>query len=134
MGRSILAIATGFVLIFVLAMGTNLLLGAVAPDMVVASGTTNPAALVLSLAYVAVYAIAGCYLAARLAPLHPMRHALILGVLGLAFNLVGAVTMWDQVPAWYNLAGPALAMPYAWIGGRIRERELSRTGALAPAS
>jgi len=129
MGRSIFAIAAGFLLIFALVTGTNIALAAAAPDVFPASGiVTDPLALVLALAYVAVYAIAGCYLAARLAPSQPMRHALILGALGLAFNVLGVVLTWGQVPAWYSLAGLALTMPYAWIGGRIRERQLERSG------
>lgn len=129
MGRSIFAVLAGFVLIFALAMGTNVLLGAVAPELFVASGVvTDPFALVLSLAYVAVYAIAGCYLAARLAPSRPMRHALVLGALGFVFNVLGVVMTWGQVPAWYNLAGLALTVPYAWIGGRLAERALDGEG------
>lgn len=125
MGRSILAVLAGFVLIFALATGTNLLLAAVAPDTFPGSGiVTDNVALVLTLVYVAVYAIGGCYLTARLAPSHPMRHALILGALGLAFNVMGVVATWGQVPAWYSLIGLVLTMPYAWIGGRIRENQL----------
>jgi hypothetical protein len=55
-----------------------------------------------------------------------MRHALILGVLGLIFNIAGTVAMWDTAPAWYHATALALVMPYAWIGGRIRERQLER--------
>lgn len=128
--RSIVAVATGFILIFVLAMGTNALLASLAPQTFPSSGiVTDPAALVLALVYVGVYAVGGCYVAARLAPRHPMRHALVLGALGLAFNVLGVVMTWGQVPAWYAFAGLALTMPYAWIGGRIRERELERAQA-----
>lgn len=125
--RSIAAVVTGFVLIGALSIGTNVLLSNVAPDLYPASGiVTDTGALLLALAYVAVYAIGGCYLTARMAPSRPMLHALVLGVLGLAFNVMGVVTTWGQVPAWYSLVGLALTMPYAWIGGRIRERELAR--------
>lgn len=76
--------------------------------------------------YVAVFAITGCYLTARLASSHPMRHALILGVLGLAFKIVGTITLWDMVPVWYHVLALALVMPYAWIGGRLREDQIVR--------
>lgn len=126
MFRSIAAVVIGFVLIAALSIGTNVLLSNLAPDLYPASGiVTDSGALVLALAYVAVYAIAGCYLTARLAPSRPMLHALVLGGLGLAFNVMGVVVTWGQVPAWYSLAGLALTMPYAWIGGRLRERELA---------
>jgi len=122
--RSILAIVAGFVAIGVLSIGTDAVL--------VAAGVLPPHGqpvgnhlLLLAQAYVAVYAIFGCWLAAYLAPSHPMRHALILGVLGLAFNLMNAVALWNLYPKWFTILSLALVMPYAWIGGRLRERQLS---------
>ncbi len=53
-----------------------------------------------------------------------MAHALALGVLGLIFNVLGAVARWDHAPAWYHVLALALVMPYAWLGGRLRERQL----------
>jgi hypothetical protein len=54
-----------------------------------------------------------------------MAHALVLGALGLAFNVAGTIAMWDTAPAWYHAVALALVMPYAWLGGRIRERQLA---------
>ncbi|HLM69359.1 MAG TPA: hypothetical protein VK358_17600, partial [Longimicrobium sp.] len=104
MVRSIVAVVTGFVLIAVLSLGTNVVLARVAPELYPESGiVTHTGALVLALLYVAVYAIAGCYLTARLAPSRPMLHALVLGALGLLVNVAGVVATWGQVPAWYSL-------------------------------
>jgi hypothetical protein len=79
--------------------------------------------LVLATAYRTVYSIAGCYLAARLAPNRPIRHALALGVVGLIVSTAGAITTWNGGPAygpkWYPLALIALAMPGAWAGGKL---------------
>lgn len=124
--RSILAIVAGFLFIAALAFGTGAALHAAgivpAPD----EPLTDTGQLLLETAYVAVFAIAGCWLAARLAPSRPMRHALILGLLGLAFNVMGAVTTWGQRPVWSVVLNLALVMPYAWIGGRLRELQLAR--------
>jgi hypothetical protein len=88
--------------------------------------------LLLSQALVGVYAIFGCWLAAALAPSRPMRHALILGALGLAFNLVMAPMSAARLPVWYLAVAIALVMPYAWAGGWLRERQLAaRAPALA---
>jgi hypothetical protein len=76
--------------------------------------------------YVGLFAVTGCYLTARLVPRRPMLHALVLGALGLAFNVAGSVAMWDTAPAWYHAASLALVMPYAWLGGRLHEVELER--------
>jgi hypothetical protein len=55
-----------------------------------------------------------------------MKHAVALGVLGLIFSLIGAVMVWTTAPVWYHVVSLALVMPYAWIGGRLRENELER--------
>jgi hypothetical protein len=80
----------------------------------------NDKLFVLATAYRIVFGIAGCYLAARLAPDRPMKHALILGVVGLVLSIAGAAAMWDAGPAWYSLAIIAIALPCAWVGGKLR--------------
>lgn len=124
--RSILAIVAGFLFIGALSFGTDAAL--------IAAGLYPPhpvpvrdvGRILLASAYVAVYAIAGCWLAAFLAPNRPMRHALILGVLGLAFNVMNTVLTWGQAPTWAVALNLLLVMPYAWIGGRLRERQLDQ--------
>ena len=124
--RSILAIVAGFVTIGVLSVGTNAALHAagILPDA--DQPIFDTGLLLLTMAYVAVYAIAGCYLTAMLAPNRPMLHALILGALGLVLNVVTAAGMRGQFPDWYLAAGVLLTMPYAWIGGKLREMQLAR--------
>ena len=128
MVRSASAVIAGFLAIAALSIGTNVALAAVGIFPQPGQPFTDPSLLTAALAYVAVYAVAGCYLTAALAPGPPMLHALVLGVLGLAFNVFGAVTMRGQVPDWYLAAGIALTMPYAWIGGKLREIQLARRG------
>lgn len=124
--RSILAIVAGFVLIAALAFSTGAALQSA--GMMPAAGVpmTDTGPVLLETAYVAIFAIGGCWLAALLAPNRPMRHALILGLLGLAFNIMGAVATWGQRPHWAILLNLALVMPYAWIGGRLRELQIER--------
>jgi len=124
--RSILAVVAGFVAIAVLSFGTSAALAAAGVVPPAGQPVMETGPLVLSTAYVAVFAIAGCWLAAYLAPARPMLHALILGGLGLLFNVFGAVSARGLYPGWYLAAGIALTMPYAWIGGRLREMQLAR--------
>ena len=127
MGRSIVAVVVGFLLIGALSFGTDAAVRAALPNAYDAAGRTNSVPLLLAvIVYVGVYAVAGCYLTARLAPSRPMRHAMILGLLGLAFNVAGTVRMWDTAPAWFHVVSLALVLPFAWLGGRLRERELER--------
>jgi hypothetical protein len=125
MMRSIWAVVAGFLFILVLSLGADAIMHAMSPKLFGANGgTTNLALLCLTTVYVAVFATVGCYLTARLAPSHPMRHALILGALGLIVSLITTAKMWNTAPAWYNIVNLVLVMPYAWLGGRLRENEI----------
>ena len=113
-------------LIAMLAFGTGAALTAAGVIPPATEPITDTGLLLLEAGYVAVFAIAGCWLAASLAPDRPMRHALILGALGLAFNLAMTPASLELRPAWSILLSLALVMPYAWIGGRLRELQLAR--------
>jgi len=83
----------------------------------------NDALALLATAYRIPISIAGAWLTARLAPEKPMKHALMLGVVGTALGLVGVVTTWNAGlgPRWYPLALAVLAIPQCLAGGRIHE-------------
>ena len=85
--------------------------------------------LLLAAAYRGLFAILGCHMAARLAPAGQprIRYALALGALMLVVNVIGAASLWGQVPAWYSLSGIALTIPYAIIGGGTAARVMART-------
>ena len=127
--RSILAIVAGFLLIGLLSIGTDGVVHSIRPDIFGPNNSTsNVPYLVIAIIYVGVYATFGCWLAATLAGRRPMLHALILGALGLIFNLAAVGAMWSLFPHWYTVVSLLLVMPYAWLGGRIRERQLERRG------
>jgi hypothetical protein len=126
-GRSILALLAGFVLVFVLTILTDAILhatgvypplGQPAPDRL----------LVLATIYRTVFGVAGSYLTARLAPYAPMGHALFGGAIGLVVNIAGVVAAWihpEKFGAlWYPIALVVLALPTAWAGGRIRSSQI----------
>ena len=131
--RSIGAIVAGFLVIGALSAGSDAVMRGMFPAT--GEGANDLSPLVIRSALVALFAIFGCYLTALLAPNHPMRHALILGALGLAFNIATSLPMWGTVPSWFIIVNLLLVMPYAWIGGWLRERQLgSASGALSPAA
>jgi hypothetical protein len=109
----------------ILSVATDMVLEAagVFPPLSEPQMFTSPL-LLLATTYRSVYSIFGSYLAARLAPDHPMRHALALGIGGLAASITGAVLMWNYGPNWYPLALVVLAMPCAWVGGKLRLMQL----------
>jgi hypothetical protein len=129
MVRSVIAIVVGFLVIGVLATGADYALQQVIPGAVDGNGRmTSVPLLLLTQMYVFAFAVFGCWLTARLAPNRPLQHALVLGALGLAFNVVGTIARWDNAPAWYHVIALMLVMPAAWIGGRLRERQLEHRG------
>ena len=78
--------------------------------------------IVLVILYRCIYNTLGCYIAARLAPSRPMRHAMILGIIGLGLSIVGTIVMWDKPPHWYPIALILLVMPCAWLGGKLKTK------------
>jgi len=133
--RSVAAVVIGFLYIGALSFGADALLRQSMPTAFDSTGRVEAIpVLLLIIGYVGVFAVSGCYLTARLAPKDPMRHALVLGGLGLLFNLAGTLALWNTAPAWFHIVSLILVMPYAWVGGRLREAELSRTSALVRAA
>ena len=124
-GRSIGAVLAGFVTVVILSLGTDAMLRAIGIFPQLGQLMANPLFL-LATAYRTVYAIAGSYITARLAPHRPMRHALTGGVVGLVLSIVGAVVTWNKVPSlgphWYPLVLIATAIPCAWLGGALHRR------------
>jgi len=80
----------------------------------------NPTWLImLVVAYRTIFNIAGSCLTARLAPGKPMKHVIILGVIGLVLSVAGTIVMWHIPPHWYPILLDLLALPSAWLGGKI---------------
>lgn len=129
MFKSIVAIVAGFVLTGALNVGTNAALAKAAPGLIpTGAPVTDPAALILVCAYVAAFGILGCWVTARLAPSRPLFHALVMGGLALAMSIPMTIAAWNDTPAWFNVYNLLAVMPYAYIGGRIREMQLEREG------
>lgn len=123
--RSVLAVVAGFLFIGFFAFGADAVVRSAMPGAFSPSGRVDSVpVLLLVTGYVFVFAVTGCYLTARLAPRNPMMHALVLGVLGLVFNVVGTVAMWETAPVWFHVVSLLLVMPAAWLGGWLRESQL----------
>jgi surface polysaccharide O-acyltransferase-like enzyme len=120
--RSIGAVIAGLLVIVITSIATDQVMHATGVFPPAGEPMTN-ALWLLATAYRIVYGVAGSFIAARLAPDRPMRHALALGVVGLVLSIVGAVATWDRGPGfgpkWYPLALVAIAIPCAWLGGKL---------------
>jgi hypothetical protein len=120
--RTIGAALAGIAVAVIPAVATDALLRKIGVFPAAAQPLSNPLFL-LAAGYRTVYSIAGSYVAARLAPSHPMRLAMILGWIGVAASLGGVVAAWNHQstfgPEWYPISLTVLALPCAWLGGRL---------------
>ncbi len=122
--KSIGALIAGFVVTFVLSYATDAVLELLG---VLPSGSLpmygSELLIVTIVIYRNIYNAVGAYVAARLAPSHPMGHALVLGSFGFVMLILVAVATWNMNlgPGWYQLALIVLALPSAWIGGKLYE-------------
>jgi hypothetical protein len=83
----------------------------------------NDTLALLATSYRIVITVGGAWLTARLAPNEPMKHAMILGYVGVVMGLIGVAATWNLAlgPRWYPILLVVLAIPQCWAGGRIYE-------------
>ena len=120
--RSIGAILAGFITVFLLSVATDLMLEKIG----IFPPPTQPGAytwwmLLFALIYRSIYSVAGFYLAGMLAPSRPMRHAIILGIIGTVFATLGAAVNWGNSAEWYPILLVLVTLPCAWLGGKLAE-------------
>ena len=120
--RRIGAVLAGLLAVIILSLGTDVVLHATGIYPPWFEPMSTPL-WVLATAYRIVYGVAGGYIAARLAPDRPMRHAVVLGCLGVAASVAGVVATWNMGPAfgprWYPLGLVITALPSTWAGGKL---------------
>ncbi|HEY3039093.1 MAG TPA: hypothetical protein VGJ66_10170 [Pyrinomonadaceae bacterium] len=120
--QSVGAVLAGLVAVFVLSLGTDVVLHATGIYPPWFKPMSTPLWL-LTTAYRIAYGVAGGYITARLAPDRPLGNALALGVVGTVLSIAGAVGTWNAGPEfgpkWYPFALVVTAIPCAWVGGRL---------------
>jgi len=121
-GRSILSIFAGFIVVVVLSVGTDTLLHLIAGFPKLGEVYTDKQFLWAAI-YRTIYGSVGSYLTAALAPARPMKHALIGGSIGFFLNLLGTVATWNHAPSlgphWYPLSLLLGTFPTAWLGAQL---------------
>ena len=121
--RSVWAILAGVLVAVVVTTLIDIALHALGVFPPLEQPLTDRLAVVAS-SYRIIIGIACAWLTARLAPRDPMRHAIVLGALGAAVALIGAVATWNLGlgPRWYPVSLVVLALPQSWAGGELFER------------
>jgi peptidoglycan/LPS O-acetylase OafA/YrhL len=123
-GRSIWAVVAGLLFIVITSTATDVVMhttGVFPPP-----GEPMPASLWLfATAYRIVFSVLGCWITARLAPDRPMRHALILGFIGILISTAGTIATWNEGPGfgpkWYPIGLILVSLPCAWLGGKLAD-------------
>jgi len=126
--RSLGAVLLGLVSIFVLSLGIDEVLHVLHVYPPWGEPMRSPGLNLLALGYRLPIAVFGSYLTARAAPRNPRRHAMILGVLGLALSALGAAAAMkaDLGPLWYPILLALSSVPCAWVGAALHERAAAR--------
>ena len=125
--KSIWAVVAGVLAIIIVTTLVDVALHAIGIFPAAKQPLSDPLA-ALATFYRIVISIGGAWLTARLAPGKPMKHAMILGYVGVVLGLVGLVATWnlDLGPRWYPIALVVLAIPQCWAGGKIYEMQSVR--------
>lgn len=118
--KSIGAILAGLLVVVIVTTLVDLLLHGLGVYQGMDQPLSDSLAL-LATAYRFVISVGGAWLTARLAPVRPMSHALILGVIGTLLGTIGAALTWNKNlgPHWYAVALAVLAIPQCWLGGYL---------------
>lgn len=123
--KSVGALLAGFFFVVMLSIATDILL--TQTQIMLLPLNRNTTILIwLVILYRTIYSIAGSYITASLAPAQPMRHAMIGGFIGLALSIIGAVVMREEGPMYYAISLIVLALPSAWLGGKLRLRSSAK--------
>ena len=118
--RSFWAVAAGVLFIIIVTTLVDMVLHAVKVYPPMGQPLDDRLSLIAS-SYRLVIGIAGGWLTARLSPQDPMKHALILGVVGTVLGLVGVIATWNlgMGPRWYPISLAVLAIPQCWAGAKL---------------
>jgi hypothetical protein len=120
LGRSVLAVFLGFIAVVILSIGTDVVLHLLKVYPPWNVPMWDPGLNALALSYRIVYTVLGGYVAARFAPYAPVRHAVILGIIGLIPAVAGvvyALNRGDMGPSWYPIVLALVGLPCCWLGG-----------------
>ncbi|MEO5777298.1 MAG: hypothetical protein ABIQ27_10345 [Flavobacterium sp.] len=132
--KSIGAIAAGFFLTLILTIGLDILLESTgiftSTKEQQIQGLNTPWFYIIAISYRVIFTIIGGYITAKLAPTKPMKHVLILGIIGTVLALIGNIVgqyipqTKNALPLWFAIALVVTALPSVWIGGRLATKNI----------
>ena len=120
--RSILATIAGLAVVIIGSTVTDQIMHST--GIIPPGAMWNPWHNALALAYRCVFAVAGGFVTAWLAPRNAMRHVMILGLIGLIAGSIGVIATagLNLGPRWYPVAVAVTGLPCVLLGGWLRLR------------
>lgn len=122
LGRSIGAVVAGLVAIVVTHTGTDAVLHATGVFPPVGYAMSD-ALFGVATTYRIFFSVLGAALTAYLAPARPLKHALVLGSIGVLASSAGLLATFGRGPAlgptWYPLALMITSLPACWLGAQL---------------
>ncbi len=125
--RSILAVSAGVFLWTVMWLGTNGALAGPFPE-IWGEGVRieNTLILLLIIGYSLVFSLLAGWLTAWVAGRTEVKHAVVLGLIQVAFGLLVTVQLYATAPLWYHVVFVALLLPGNVLGARLRLAQKTR--------
>jgi hypothetical protein len=122
--HAFLALAAGFAVAMLAALGLRGVLRALAPSLAAVAARPDLGYTVVNLGATFLAASAGGYVTAWIAAANPLVHVLGLALIILALAALSALQSRGQQPIWYQLAQVALSPLGVFAGGLVRLRAL----------
>lgn len=128
LGRSVLSVFLGFLVVVVLSLGTDQVMHVLNVYPPWNEPMNEVSDNLLALTYRSVYGVIGSYVTARFAPYSPMLHVWIGAGIGFVLSLLGVVVAMNSNlgPIWYPVALAVTALPCAWLGGILYLRQSAK--------
>lgn len=96
--KSIWAVLAGVIVIVLLSAGTDTALETLGIFTPPDQGFFTTWMVITAFVYRFIYTVIGGYVTASLAPDRPLRHAVILGIVGTVLGIIGCFVAWDLSP------------------------------------
>src|SRR5215218_7938841 len=120
--KSLGPVVLGLLVIVLLSHGTDELMNVVGIFPGRGKPLQSSGLFAVAVAYRTLYGVIGSYVAGRAARDQPMRHALILGGIGLVLSVVGVIATYGKPEFGPSIVLAILTLPAAWLGGTLAAR------------
>lgn len=122
--HTFLALAAGFAVVMLIALGLRGVLQLVAPSLAAVAARPGLSYTIVNLGASFLASAAGGYVTAWIAAANPLVHVLALALIILGLAALSALQARGQQPIWYQLAQVALSPVGVFAGGMVRLRVL----------